>query len=554
MVNSVTLIIATFFLAAGVSPAAAEPVSTIIGLSALLFNTGLFASVGAAAAFGGAVVTGGILIGANYALAKTVPSVGGLDNVGPAVINTPEARGAVRASAGPQRRVYGRISTSGQWLAYNDLNPPYQYLMLGLARGRIHAVRAVTINNNRIIFNGGTPFGQVLTPLAVDGQDYAAGLIACFRQGLSDQAIDPLLTAAFPSNGDDFVFDSSGVNFTNLPTSFRQRGIATASFRADFGTTQEQFDARWGRVPYIDPQVEIDGHPVFDPRDPAQDIEDESTYKFYYNGRENGRNPSLIQANWLTQPFGGRLRTDQLRLDELAAAADYDDEIVHDRDGNPRPRHRADGVVLLNDNPRHVTEALLTANRAWIVQSRGRVGWVPSIPRDPEITLTEKDFLAGFDYRDDVAKRDTFNRITSRFTPPEKDYSEDDGPVYDRADVRDEEDNGELLAGQIRTPFTTDQRAVQWLQQQFFEENRLGRALDIPALPNAPRILKRKIGAVVRVQHRWYPEINGIYQLRKDGISSDWSSVSWSLREYDKAISSVDRSQDQQDFQVAEAA
>ena len=31
-----------------------------------------------------------------------------------------------------------------------------------------------------------------------------------------------------------------------------------------------------------------------------------------------------------------------------------------------------------------------------------------------------------------------------------------------------------------------------------------------------------------------YLEINGIYQIRKDGFSADFKQVSWSLREYDK--------------------
>lgn len=543
-----------------------EPVSMFIGLTALLSSTGLFAAGGTLAALGitaagvgGAIVTGAVLTGLNFALAKTVPQVGGLETAGPANINTPSARGSINQSASPQRRVYGRPPPfGGGWLFYDDATPQYQYLMLDLARGRIEGIRAVIINGNRIVFSGGTPFNTILDPLGVEGQDYVGNLKACFRQGLSDQAIDPLLTTYFPPNGttpNEIVFDTGDINVLNLPASFRQRGHATASFRAKFGATMDEKVARWGQGGYINPLIEADGHPLFDPRDPSQDIDDESSYKFYYNGREPGRNPSLIQANWLTQPFGGRLRTDQIRLDELAASAEYDDEIVVDRDGNFRVRHQCDGVVLLNDNPRHVTEAMLTSNRAWIVNSRGRVGWASSAPRDPVITITESDLRGGFDFRDSAAKRETFNRIRTRFPAVIKDGAEDDGPIYDREDLRLAEDGDELLDTTVRTPFTTDQRAVQWLSQQFLDDSRAGKALDIPALPITSRILKCKIGDVVRVQMRTrYTEINDIYQIRKDGFISDYTGISWSLRVYDKTISTRDRSADQQDFEVAAEA
>jgi hypothetical protein len=541
-----------------------EPISLTIGIAAISAAEAVSGiAIGfEAASLVGSVAIGGAILGLNYALAKTLPDQGlpsaGASADGPANINSPESRGSIRQAAAPQRRIYGRMKVGGVWNFYDDATPPYQYLQLCLARGRISAVRSVTINGQRIIFDNNTPFDSILDPIRISGQNYHGNLVCCFRQGLDDQAIDPLLNTYFPPSGAtpaEIVFDAAGQNVVNLPTTFRQRGIATASFRATYAATQDDQDALWGHVAYIDPLVEVDGHPLFEPRDPLCNINDESTYKFTYNGRDCGRNPSLIQADWLIKPYGGRLRTDQIRLDELAAAADFDDEIVHDRDGNPRVRHQADGVVLLNDNPRQVTEALLTANRSWIVNSRGRVGWVPAKPYDPIITLTEADLRGGFDYQDSAAKRDEFNRIRTRFTPPEKDYTEDDGPVLDRADLRADEDDGELLDTTVRTPFTTDQRAVQWLSGQFLEESRKGRALELPALALSPRLLKCKIGTVVRVQmRRRYTEINGIYQIRKDGYSADFSTLSWSLREYDKAISSDDRSGDQQDFQVAQAA
>lgn len=498
----------------------------------------------------GSVVVGAALYGANYALnsalGKTVPKSGGIGSeVSPALINTPEARGTIREVAAPRRRIYGRMQVGGVWSFYDDHTPPYQYLQLVLCHHRITAVRAVVINKNRISFQGGNSFNTILDPIGVAGQDYVGNLKACFRQGLEDQAIDPLLAADFPASGSDVVFDEEG-NVTNLPASFRQRGAATASFKANFGTTREQFEARWGQVAFINPLVEVDGAAVYDPRDPLQDVDDESTWKF-------SRTAALIQADWQRQPYGGRQPSDRIRWDEVADAANYDEEIVHDKNGEPRPRHLIDGLILLNQNPRHVTEAMLTANRAFIVQSRGRIGWVSARPRDPVLTLTEKDILGGFEFRMGQRKQDTFNRAHTRFTPPEKDYAEDDGPLLDREEEREEEDGGEILETSVRTPFTVDHRAVQWLGQQFIDESRLPKSLDIPRIAFKPRFLRRRIGDVIRVQHARYPEINGIYQIRQDGIASDFSSLSWSLRQYDKSISAQSRASQEQDFDVVAA-
>lgn len=540
-------------------PVPEDPVTAgIIAITAFETFTGVAIGFEVAATVG-SIITTGVLVGASFAmnmLAKSQADQGGVGNYGASAVNSPEVRGTIRMAAAPQRIIYGRMLVGGVWSFYDDATPPYQYVQLMLCRGRISGVRSVMINRNRIYFSGGIPFNTILDPIEIEGQDYLNNLKVSFRQGIPDQAIDPILSADFPVHGttpNEIVFDEDG-NVTNLPASFRQRNIATATFKASFGDTREIFEARWGQVAFINPMVEVDGRPVYDPRDPTQDIDDEETWKFIYDGKEVGRNPSLQQCDWIRQPFGGRLRNDQIRIDELIEAANFDDETVVDKDGNLRPRHQSDGVIVLNENPKHVTEAMLTASRAWLVQSRGRVGWVPSIARDPITTLTEKDILGGFDFKYGPEKADTYNRIRTRFPAEPKDFAEDDGPILDRDDLRTAEDDGELLETTVRTPFTTDPRAIQWLAAQYLEESRLDKGLEVPTIAIRPRFLKLKVGDVVRVQHARYPEIDGIYQIMKDGYAADFTTLTWTLREYNKEIGSKDRSADEQDFEVAEAA
>lgn len=532
-----------------------EPITIAISLfayDAAFAVTASFAAAQFAASIAIPLVVTASLTGIQYALGKTKSQAGGIGFDGPSAINSPEARGSVRQSTAAQRKIYGRMLVGGAWGFYDDATPPYQYLQLWLARGRISAIRGLVINKNSIPL-ASTAWNTIVEPVAVDGQDYVGNLKCCFRQGTTTQAKDALLDLYFPASGSEFVFDSTGRNVVNLPSTYKQLGVATASFRANFGADRAAFEALWGQVPYINPLIEVDGAPVYDPRDPTQDRDDEDTWKFTYDGRDVGRTAALIQADWMRQPYGGRQSSDKIRWDEVAEAANFDESIVHDRDGSPRSRHLIDGLVQLNENPRYVTEAMLTANRAFIVQSRGRIGWVPSAPLDPIVTLTEKDLLGGLEFWMGTPKKDTFNRIRTRFTPPEKEFKEDDGPVLDRTDLRADEDGDELLETTVRTPFTADQRAVQWLAQQFLDESRLPKSLDIPAVRARPKFLKCKVGNVIRVQLRRYPDVNGIYQIRSDGFSGNFETLSWSLRQYDKTIASDDRSADQQDFQVATA-
>lgn len=474
----------------------------------------------------GSLAIGGVVLGANYALAainkpKQGAIGGGIGSA--ATINSPEARGSVQQSSPIQRWIYGRARVGGAISFFDDSKPPYLYLQLLLSARQISGVRGLHISTNDIALSS-FAFDTDLTPLPVDGQIYVKSgtsrLHMDFGAGFDDQEISPILAA----------------DFTNLDTSFRQQGIARATFRFAFGDTADEFEEMWGQgVSVPNPLIDVDGMPLYDPRDPSQrypldwrDAEDVAdamaTWKYTYNGREVGRTAALAQADWLGHPDGVNYPPGRIRWDEIAKAAEFDEN----------RQHYIDGVVTLDQSPRTTLEAMLTANRGFVVQDRGR-GWVVSSqPRDPVLTIDDDMLMGGFEFQADRAKVDLVNQETSRFSSAEREYQDVDGPVITRDDLV--EADGELIPRNVRLPFTSDSDMVQILSNQYIDEARLPRSI-------TGQIKLRAIGddigpgVIARVDTRLYTQMNGLYSVERADPLDDFSGLSVALKEYDPTIS-----------------
>lgn len=469
-----------------------------------------------AAALVGSVALGAAVVGANFALNSLLaPKVSGDQGLGGG-INAPDVRGNIRQSAPSQQVVYGETRKGGAMFFFNDDTPPYLYMGFLISARRISEFTSVIIGDNVIPFPQGSN-NTILAPVSAPGQFYvtASGtrLLACFRDGSASQSIDTLLHTYF----------------TNLDSGFRQRGIATATFRCTYGDDRNDFERLWGQVSIPSPLVNVKGAPVYDPRDPTQDRNDETTWRY-------SNNASLVQADWLRQPYGVNFPADRIDWDAIAEAAEYDDELVGNADGTFSKRHTINGVVTLDQKPRTIMEAMLTANRGFVVQSRGR-GWVASSkPRDAVATIHDGLIIGGFELRDDKAKRDTVNTVRVRIGASDREYQEIDGPVLQRDDLIAAD--GEQLDITVRLPFTTDHRAAQRLAKQYLEESRLPRALTCLVKVTA-KTLKIEIGDCVNVYFRApFTRANGTYTVDDFSILADFSGIQLSLTEYDASIAS----------------
>lgn len=458
----------------------------------------------------GTVAVGALLAGAQWALSKTLTDkadgFGGPANV--AGINAPEMRQNLQQSTPIERIIYGRIICGGAITLLDDSVPPYLVMQTAISSRRLSAAHAVLIGINRAAFTD-VHTDAILTPIPGDGVDYSNHLRVSLRAGDPDQEIDPLLAERFPS----------------LDPEFRQRGIATATFEFNYGADRDDYEGKWGQVAVPNALVEVSGATVFDPRDPTQDPNDEATWKY--------RNTAaLVQADWLRQEYGLNFPVSRIRWDKVAESANFDDELVATNDGGVIPRHTINGVVSFDQKPQDVAEAMLTANRGFIVQSRG-IGFVSSSqPREPVLTIDDRLMLGSYEFRDDRPKKDVLNAISSQFSSSDREWNEAEGPHY-RNEAYLAED-GEPLESAVRLPFTDDHRVVQRLQKQFVDESRLGRAWAGELKLRARRL---EIGDCVRIWSRLFPRMNGLYTVEDLGFSADFSSIVASLAEYDPEIS-----------------
>jgi hypothetical protein len=503
-------------------PVPQEIIGTVIALASWAGAGGL--TIGGIGI--GTVVTG-LVIGASYAIqAINAPKQG--SGIGSAAgINSPETRGNIQQSAPIERWVYGRVRAGGAVFFVDDSKPPYLYLGLLLSGRQISGIRGLHISTNDIQLSS-FAFDTQIFPLPVDGQIYQkAGvnrLSMSFGAGTPGQLIDPILDADFP----------------NLDSSFRQRGIARAVFKFKFGDDAADFEKMWGQgVSVPSPLIDIDGAPIYDPRDPTQfypsDWRDEAevaaamaTWKYRVNGKEVGRTASLVQADWLGHPSGVNYPVDRIRWDEIARSADFDEEPVANKDGTSRPRSTIDGVVTLDQSPRTVMESMLTTNQGFLVQDRGR-GWVqPSMPRTPVLTIDDDMLLGGFEFQDNRAKSDLINEVTARFSAADREYQDTDAPTLTRDDLI--ESDGEVLSKTIRLPFHSDHRAVQFTEKQYLETSRLRRSFTGPIKVKAI-VDGLKAGACVRIWSKIYTEMNALYDVVSTGFLDDFSGLPLSLRE-----------------------
>ena len=522
---------------AGGQPIPRDPLS--IGIAAItVFEAASGVAIGfEAAAFVGQVIIASSVIAASVLLTSKPDGSGSLGNF---AINAPEMRINRRQPTPHKKIIYGLAETGGD-MFFEEAKAPY------LTHGFMHCAREIEgfvrcrIGTDVIAVLTTTEFlptDQIITPQGrlVDGAitaspDYATNLRLSLRTGSTTQVIDPLLDA----------------DFTSLEADFRQRGIATAVLRYKWpGTTYDDRQAMWGDGQAPNPLFLIKGVRVYDPRDPTQSRDDESTWQW-------SDNASLIIADYLRQPYGGRIDAAKIDYDRVAEAADYDDELVGTTtDGEMIRRHTINGVVTMNQAPSEVLRSMLSANRGRVCEQAGTFWVSSSRPKEPVLTIDDSMLAGGIDYQPAKPKRDLLNRVFSRFIASERDYQQVDGPVHDRTDLQ--ATDGEIFAATLSLPFTLDHRRVQRLQKQYLETARLGKMLTLRVSLDAMAISETELlDEVITFDSDLFSPANGNYRVVSVGFAENYAAVELNLSEYDGNIESDwVPADDEQPFEISD--
>ena len=258
---------------------------------------------------------------------------------------------------------------------------------------------------------------------------------------------------------------------------------------------------------------------------PASDADNEASWPF-------SNNASLVTADWLRQPYGGRYETSKIRWDEVADAANFDDELVGLKGGGFQKRHTIDGVITLSGNPSDIAEQFLTANRGFIASDQGRM-WVTSSKPTPAITtITDDDLRGGFVFQRYKRKDGMLNTVRTRFVAPDREYEMADGPVYTDAALVAED--GEELVETLSLPFTPTHQRAQRLAKMTLDMSRLQRALTTAL--TFRRGIGLRPGMTMNIQSARFPLMNGHYRVESIGWTEDYNQRPLTLIEYDPAI------------------
>lgn len=518
MPQVVVPILAPILVSSGVSGITALSVSIAVGNAIVSAGTSLLLSVGLSAA---AAAIQRSSYGDRGALARG--------------INEPEIRLNTRQEVPAQRWVYGEVLIGGPLFFEESVGNKYYQGFLW-SEGPITEVIEIR-NTQELLPLQNIQFGTIMQPFTnLDGAPpYVGKCRMCVRRGTIDQTIDPILSGAFS---------------TLDPVTFRQRGVAALVFEASFGTDYEQNELMWGTSRRPNPIALIRGVPVYDPRDPAQrlpndpddreDLEDARlTWKW-------SNNASLVQADYLWRPNGGRIDLGKMRWDKIADSADYDDQLIPTASGQLIRRHTVDGVVTAGQQPVQIIQSMLTANRGFVARSRGDVWIQSSRPVDtPILTITDDDLMGGIEIRRNQPKRNLVNRVRSRFIDPRQQWTTVDGPIRDRTDLRTTD--GDLYEATIDLPWTADHRRAQRLQKLYLDETRLGR--NARFMVNMQRF-GLEVGHVIRLQLKCMPKANGIYRINETGLADGFTSVVVTATEYNAEIEKSWTAADEMPFEL----
>lgn len=479
-------------------PAAhAEPVTAAIGAAAAFLGSGTFAATVANAAIGIGLSLVGSIFTQNRGAVRGGQSSSQAQRVA-AQAQLPQRQGLIQ-----RRRIYGEMVVSGgvffqKTVADTGASAPNVYVLGAvLGDGEMDSLVNPVINGVDCTVDA---FGSPLTtPWDNFSDDF---LKVSFRNGASDQAIDPIIADRFPEED----------------TEFRQRGLATVVIEMLFGSDQDQHSELWGTGGLPDVKWRVRGQKVYDPRDATQIVDDPSTWQW-------SDNATLCEVDWLRSDMGFSVPHAEINWDSVVASANTDDEWVPTLDGLER-RGRINGVVFSNEENDSVLNEMALMNRALIRRAMGRYTVTAERAADPVMTIHQDLLDGGFSFRNERDSRSVNNIINVNFFPKAKNNASGETEYRDNALVTAD---GQELPGSETMRFADTPAQAQRLGYAKLTQNRIGRffqgqfdisVLNAPGKPNGQLL---EPGDCVRLWFRNYDQMNGLYRVTHLEIAEDFT-------------------------------
>lgn len=500
-----------------VSAISALVVSAFASTAAIgVIGIGGAAAIGTA--IGTAVVVGGAALAAN---ALTPTPTGDRQKFNPSAsassfIAEDEGRKLTVRQAVPMRRfIYGRALVSGPMFFFENANP-FVYMGIILADGPIDSIEEVRIAGKVVSFDAN---GDATTFPYRDGSNVY--LHMSFRNGADDQPIDPLLAA----------------DYAALPSTFRQRGVATIVLKFHYGTDRDHHEVLWPSGD-ISPKFLIKGQKVYDPRDAGQSASDKTTWKW-------SDNPSLCVSHYLTNKWRRPVDIAKIDTDTLKIEADIDDEMVGLLSGGLERRYTANGVISSDKSDFTAVRNVLTASNGRVVLRRGKYSIKSSakIATSP-LTISDGDIKGPVAARHATPEANLLNKLRTRFSAPDREWQVADGPIVEVAAYVTAD--GKTNDSTVELPFTNSASRAQRLARQVIETERRGKQI-VTTLGDIGQLMEAD--DVYRVETTTLTRLNGLWRVEQTEQSDGGIGVV--LKEYDDAIYAWDPASDEQEFTIS---
>jgi len=176
-----------------------------------------------------------------------------------------------------------------------------------------------------------------------------------------------------------------------------------------------------------------------DPRDPSQDMDDQSTWAW---DADACRNPALALLFYLLGyringllAVGKGIPANRIDLDSFAVAANICDEEIGKVGGGTEPRYRCDGVWSEGDNPTTVMDMLKATMNADLddVGGKLRLTVFHDDLADVAAEFDDGDIIDGFDWQAVPPLDQSFNVVQGSYTDPSNEslYQQVDYPLQE---------------------------------------------------------------------------------------------------------------------------
>lgn len=372
-------------------------VSPELGTSLVAFAEGSVLGVSGGTLIGSAVIIGAS-IGLQYALAPKPPK--------------PEnGTQPIKQAVPPRIRGYGQNRLAGYYMLYEEAGK-ISYDVTAIHSGRIGEISKFYLHDDEIsITNQGSFYG--VDDTFEDGRytdpsrGGAATIFLDYRLGTNSQ------TAPW------FIGNDSGISAL-WNSEFKGNGVAWVALECD-PVKIEDFTKTYPRnLPVL--SVVAQCSPVWDPRNPLHDRNDESTWEVSYN-------PVVQLIDYLTRADGGMgLDYETIiepRIMEWIAEADLCDELVDKADGTQEPRYQSHGWFQFDNNPEDIINGILSTCDGWMCEDvDGTLALKIGVYREPDgDAISGKQILGFTNIQFGQADESMVNQVDFTFTDPEQAFA-----------------------------------------------------------------------------------------------------------------------------------